>query len=222
MMAGCKAGRYQIKPRGYSHFLTVRGNTSDYAVFHTIFCRHAYPIPKGSSIHVVVDAGANVGYASVYFARHCPEARIIAIEPETSNYKILARNTAGYNNIKTLNAALSSSRKTMSIANPQAEKWAFRFSDDTESSREQKIEALAIPDILREFDLPFIDILKMDIEGGEKDVFGQNTQWLSSVRHIFIEIHRGCWKTIATALIPYNFDCKISREYLVIELQSIK
>lgn len=108
----------------------------------------------------------------------------------------------------------------MYVRDPQAEKWAFRFTDNADSKGGHKVETCTIPDILRDLDVEMVDILKIDIEGGEKDLFSQHTQWLSSIRHIFIEVHRGCWKTVTAALAPYEFDCKISREYLVVELQS--
>ena len=41
---------------------------------------------------VIIDAGANIGLASIWFASKFPEARILAIEPEKSNYELLVRN----------------------------------------------------------------------------------------------------------------------------------
>jgi FkbM family methyltransferase len=55
---------------------------------------------------VIIDAGANVGLCAVFYANRFPDARIIAIEPEPSNYEMLKKNTAPYPNITTVHAAL--------------------------------------------------------------------------------------------------------------------
>ena len=52
------------------------------------------------------------------------------------------------------------------------------------------IESVGLLEILQQYDEEYIDLLKMDIEGGEKDVFRENyLPWLSKTRVAIIEIH---------------------------------
>jgi hypothetical protein len=78
--------------------LLVRGNTSDVQTFEQIFIDNEYDVPIGISPKTIVDGGANVGYASVYFANRFPDPRIIAIEPHNANAEMLEKNTAAYPN----------------------------------------------------------------------------------------------------------------------------
>ena len=46
---------------------------------------------------LVVDAGANIGAASLYFAHRWPDALIVSVEPDASNYELLCKNIEGLN-----------------------------------------------------------------------------------------------------------------------------
>ncbi len=50
---------------------------------------------------------------------------------------------------------------------------------------------LAMPDLLAENAIDEIDILKVDIEGAEGDLFAECESWISKVRLIIIEVHPG-------------------------------
>jgi FkbM family methyltransferase len=55
---------------------------------------------------VIIDAGANIGLSALFFANKYPDAKIFAIEPEETNYKLLELNTKPYNNVCLIKAAL--------------------------------------------------------------------------------------------------------------------
>ena len=50
------------------------------------------PLDDLDDIRLVVDCGANVGYASAYFLSHFPQARVIAVEPDDQKFEALRRN----------------------------------------------------------------------------------------------------------------------------------
>src|SRR5205823_6224497 len=55
---------------------------------------------------LIVDAGANIGAASLWFARMFPDAIIAAVEPEPGNAAVLRRNIEGRPNIRLFEAAI--------------------------------------------------------------------------------------------------------------------
>ena len=92
-------GLFSIKPYKNSAPVYIRENSSDTAVFNQVFYRNEYNIELKEEPEIIIDCGANIGLASVYFANKYPGALIIAIEPEPSNYEMLIKNTANYSNI---------------------------------------------------------------------------------------------------------------------------
>ena len=48
----------------------------------------------------IVDAGANIGMASIFYSHRYPAAKIIALEAEGSNFAALCKNVEPYQNIK--------------------------------------------------------------------------------------------------------------------------
>src|SRR5258708_5068257 len=77
----------------------LRLKTSDLNAYDKVFLKHDYQFPVSGTPEVIVDAGANIGFASIYFARQYPNAKIIAIEAERSNFELLERNVRPFKNI---------------------------------------------------------------------------------------------------------------------------
>jgi hypothetical protein len=54
-----------------------------------------------------------------------------------------------------------------------------------------------------------IDLLKLDVEGAERELFSQNPDWLNNVSAIFIELHDpfvpGCAQAFYSALTSRPF-----------------
>ena len=185
-LLGHKRGLAEISiPRLHTR-LVLRPWSSDVATFEQIFLHSAYPTDGPPCAEVILDAGACIGLSAVYFATRYPKARIIAIEPDESNYKLLVLNTRAYPNIKVVRAGLWSHRTTLKIENPQDEPWAFRT---TESGMDADIPAITVEDAMQLIGADHIDILKIDAEGAEREVFGNSSGWLSKIGMIIAELH---------------------------------
>jgi FkbM family methyltransferase len=174
---------------------------SDLEVLNQIFGREEYmEIVKLYNDHfdgipeVIFDIGANVGYASLYFKRHYPNAKIIAVEPDTQNYLVLKSNFENndFFNFLILNKGVWNKDTYLEPTNLQASlgSWAYTFKE-TEDITE--IEAVDLSQLIYENSGDkLVDILKIDIEGSEEVLFRDNTymqEVLSNTRVIAIEIH---------------------------------
>ena len=95
--------------KDYEYPIMVRRWTSDVYWYKNIILHKEYEFETQESPKIIIDAGANTGMASIYFATKYKDAIIIAIEPEEENYKLLQFNTYNYKNVSTINAALWSS-----------------------------------------------------------------------------------------------------------------
>jgi hypothetical protein len=103
----------------------VRCPSSDGDVYQQIFLNRDYDFEVRFPPRVIIDAGANIGLASVYFAARFPEARIIAIEPENSNVELLRLNTREYPNVVVVHGALWSRDEQLHVIDRRLGKWGF-------------------------------------------------------------------------------------------------
>jgi len=199
----------RIRPRHYDSAIYVRGRTSDPLLVFTIFCLEEYPAKRVKDPRFIIDAGANVGYTSVYFAHHFPKAEIIAIEPEITNFEMLQKNVRAYKKIRPVHAALWPRPESVGIADSSVEKWAVQCKPGGD------IPGITMSELLTGHEA--VDLFKCDIEGAEKEVFA-SASWLSKVKMLMIEIHPGCWKPVFDSLCASRipFDCRGSGENLII------
>jgi FkbM family methyltransferase len=71
-----------------------------------VFVAQEYKMPYQVDPQVTIDAGANIGMATLFFSHDYPRAKLFAIEPEASNFTILKKNCVGLPNVVFINAAL--------------------------------------------------------------------------------------------------------------------
>ena len=211
----------QVSVPGIIAPLHLRIRTSDIFLFSEIILKSQYNWQFASSPKVIVDAGANIGLSAVYFARKYPSATVIAIEPEPSNFELLKTNAAPYTNIHPVQAALWGDNRNLSIADPGLGNWGYRTVDDLggvarETSR--SVPGTTLEKLMKDFSVDYVDILKIDIEGAEKEVFESCSTWIHKVGVIIIELHDrfkpGCSRCfhLATA----DFESEWEREDLTV------
>lgn len=195
--------------RKYKH-LIIRKGTTDIIVFDKVFIKKEYKLPFKIYPKLIIDGGANTGYASLWFANEYPDAQIIAVEPEESNFQVLKKNTLNYRSIRIIKAGLWNQNIFLKVLNRGEGKWGF-VTEEAGSSDKSKIKAVTIDNILKKSGCNRIDILKLDIEGAEKEIFSSNYEnWLDKVNILIIELHdrhkKGCSKTFYSAVKKYNFN----------------
>ena len=169
----------------------MRIGTTDATVLRQVLLEKHYDVLLQPSPKVIVDAGANIGLSAVFFANKYPDAIIIAIEPEASNFQTLQKNVSPYPRITPLQAALWPEKRQISLIDPHYGHHGFQTVDGNTNGGEQvgMVQALAIDDVLARAGLNVIDLLKIDIEGAEKEVFESSAKWMPKVGAIMAELH---------------------------------
>ena len=168
--------------------LIIRKGTSDLETYGQIFVIKEYAFDLGFSPKFMIDAGANVGYTCVYFKNRYPELEIITLEPEETNFEVLEENVSSFSGIRCLQQGLWHKATQLVVEDIGLGKWGFivkEVDDDVEGS----ISATTVDLLLEESRFDHIDILKIDIEGSEKEVFENAGDWLDRVNVIFVETH---------------------------------
>jgi FkbM family methyltransferase len=139
----------------------------------------------------MIDAGANVGYTSVYFKTKFPNASIVAIEPASINFSCLQKNIEvnDLTNVQLENCALWHKKAFLQIEQSldPGNEWAFTVKEAPVNG----IESIGIREIMGKMNWREVDVVKMDIEGAEKYFFvqGDENNWLDDIKFIIIEVH---------------------------------
>jgi FkbM family methyltransferase len=197
-----------IAPLQSNQPVYLRIDTSDFCAYRDvlIFKSKSYgPTLPGFSPTTIVDVGAHIGMASILFALKYPAARIIAIEPEPSNFGALVRNTAPYKSITPIHAALWREDGEVSLGLSNAHpKGAFQLVEEGG----QQVRAVTIETVMRETGIDSIDLLKVDVEGAEIEIF-ESCPWISKVKVLTIELHDrvrpGCTVAVKNATKDFHF-----------------
>lgn len=183
----------------------IRRGASDAAVFHQIFAIGEYQclvslvksFPK-LKIKSIIDAGANVGYTSLFFLANFPEAHIVGIEPDDQNYKLLEQNVTANASAPyvLLKKALwkNSGPVTMSDSFRDHREWSRQVVDTPGAGLKTstQLEGIPLDELFQVAGTVSIDILKIDIEGAEKEVFSDfnsSIEVLKKVKFLIIELH---------------------------------
>lgn len=143
--------------------------------------------------NVIVDAGAYIGDTSAYFLSRFPESRVIALEPNDDSFSLASRNLLPYGDrVFILKTALWTEVTTVRFEGVQT--------GAAIGSQGIEVPTETITSLMTRFDLNFIDLLKLDIEGAESQVIpaGVGT-WLDKVGTICLETHGS---EIENLLIP--------------------
>ena len=218
---GLQAARLHCRPAslvrvrlpGLAHPLWARPNTADVVTFEEVFVAREYELPF-ADFHPghILDLGANIGYASVYFAARWPQARILAVEPSRKNLALLTRNTRPWHRITALQAAVWTRSARLQIANPDDAANAYRMIE-TAGPDGDGIQAYTIGHFMTRLGGGPIDLLKMDVEGAEAEILRHGADWLDRIRVLMIELHDrivpGCAEALCRALQGRRFHQEI-------------
>lgn len=143
--------------------------------------------------------------------------------PDDDNYRLLTANTAAYENVWPLQAALWGESTRLALENPgRSTDSAVVRNAGTEESR--LVRAVTVDEILRIVGASKVDLLKLDIEGAERDVFEASVgvRWLDDVDVIMIETHDrlrpGCSSAFYRAICGHDFDQEVAGEVIAVKL----
>ena len=189
----------------------LRLNSTDPLVWFSVFTQEEYGASLPFEPRIIVDAGAYTGFSAIYFANRYPGAEIIALEPDPENFRLLTRNVGAYDRVRPVHAALWFEDTELTLYHRPEGQWASSMHADGLASgctkTDRTIPAMRIETIMSRFALPRIDVLKVDIEGAEKEVFEHGAAWIDRVGAIFIETHdrirAGCSEAVTAATLGF-------------------
>ena len=170
---------YQVR---YSDQMSFCPQWEDIFVRRTLAFTSASPAPR------ILDCGANVGLASLFFRRLYPEARITAFEADPALFAILSANLAtnGAGTVETRHAALWTSTGTLTFQCEGSDSGMISSLPGAVDGRATTVPSLRLRDVLDEGP---VDLLKLDIEGAEDIVLADCEPALHRVKALVMDLH---------------------------------
>jgi FkbM family methyltransferase len=219
---------------GQAHRIALREAVADHAIFWQCLVRNQYDVSRFPQARrlvaayqeqvrrgirpLIIDCGANIGLASVWFANQFPEAMIWAVEPDEANFALLTENTSPFRDrVRLLRGGVWSRSLRLRIMNPDAGSAAFRV-EASKADAPHAVKGYTIAEICTLAGAQSAFIVKIDIEGAQKDLFNFNIDWVGESHLIALELDdwlmpwEGTSRSFFSCVSRYPFEYLISGE----------
>jgi FkbM family methyltransferase len=186
-----------------------RGQTDLHTLLH-VWQEECYRLDDVvSAPSVILDIGANGGFSTRWFAERHPRATVIAVEPDPRNVELLELNTAECPNVVVVPAALADRDGTLDLVDVGDGPWGMRAGKAGVGTGTivSSVPCISMTSLLEANDIQHVDLLKLDIEGGEIEVLSTAPEWIDRVDCMAVELHDrfrpGCSRTFYTAVADF-------------------
>ncbi|MEI8348662.1 MAG: FkbM family methyltransferase [Candidatus Omnitrophota bacterium] len=208
----------------------LRKRSSDFAVFRQVYIQREQGVlvekivrdNEKDDVRYIIDAGAYTGYTCIYFKRMFPQAKIVAVEPESNNYALLLDNIRlnALEDIVALNRGLWVDDAGLEITRELGDGRDWSAAVKASQARVPILRGIAMKEIMYTYQLPYIDILKIDIEGAEWSIFDNHEHlatFLPLVRYLAMEIHEEVHakEKICKLLKDFHFEYFFYQELII-------
>ena len=195
----------------------VRPGTADMAIYDQIVLQPY--LPRDRNYVTIIDCGANIGLTARYWKAACSDATVVAVEPDKANFDLLVTTTAGLANVHCVQAGIWPSSGKLQLEREKLGSSGFRTHA---TGGPGEIDAVTMPELMARFGIERLSLLKVDIEGAEKELFsGPDLQWIDRVEAIAIELHDqwkpGCGDAFFKAIARHSWTYSIHGEMILCE-----
>ncbi len=166
--------------------ITYRLERGDVWALQEVWWNKVYSLPPGyDEVRVFVDVGAHIGLTSVWFAKKYSPSHVIAVEPFGDNLRLLRINLEENDVAADVVEGAIADRNGIGCFHVPSHSASGRIGPE---GREVSIMTMGtlLDRIPGNKD---VDVLKIDVEGGEREIFSGDVSWLTRVRMIMLEFH---------------------------------
>ncbi|MDF7810185.1 FkbM family methyltransferase [Hymenobacter sp. YC55] len=217
----------EFSNRNENFKILCRKHTSDVDVVKQIFIDDEFKELielvrlKGVVVKNIIDAGSNIGLSTIRFSKEFTGSKVYSIEPFSANYNMLEKNIR-INNIDatTLKSGLwnKSTKLYFDRSFRDGKEWSISLTEENVGG--DFVDAISVNDLLGKYNINQIDLLKIDVEGGERFIFDEyknSLHFLEKTKVIAIELHDefNVSEGIIAILQRYKFEISRSGEYVI-------
>jgi FkbM family methyltransferase len=167
---------------GYPDLLTLCPQWGDIFVQESLAFRAATSAPR------ILDCGANIGLATLFYKRAYPRARVTAFEADPNISTLLRENLArnGAGDVEVVHAAVWTSDGPIDFVCEGSDSGAVAALTPSIAGPSRQVPAVRLRAFLAREE---IDLLKLDVEGAELAVLVDCADVLERVRAVHVEVH---------------------------------
>jgi FkbM family methyltransferase len=153
-----------------------------------ILINEQYRIELTTDAPRIIDCGSNLGLSILYFKLKFPKARIIAVEANPETFVWLKENVRQFEGVTLYNNFVSSVSDTSIAFFAMGAGDATASFDQSRGSVRHEIKTISLNSLVND---EKVDLMKIDIEGGEFLLFNKTTDasYLKHVKNILMEYH---------------------------------
>ncbi len=135
----------------------------------------------------VADIGAHIGYFTRLAARRVGSGgRVFAFEPDTENRALLHANTSSYSNVEVRGEAVTDTDGTSAFYHvPQSS--GCHSTVEQSGAERTEVPSTSLDTFMHMHDVASLDVIKMDIEGGEWKALLGMERALGTAKHLILE-----------------------------------
>ncbi|KUN29838.1 hypothetical protein AQJ23_03605 [Streptomyces antibioticus] len=187
----------------------VRENQSDLLILRQIFVERSYDLQTtyalrdGGALGTIVDLGGNTGLAAAYFTAHYRPHTLLTVEPIAESRAVLERNARASGLDWRVDArAVAGTEGELDFAVSGFWDTCTAVPDVYELRRtrpyrleniltrpSRTVTSVTVERLLEDHGIEHVDLLKVDIEGSERDIFAEPRPWMKHVDRVVLEIH---------------------------------
>jgi FkbM family methyltransferase len=195
-----------------------RSGTADPFVLYQVLLKGGkkaeYYLPRGFRPRVILDIGSNIGASIIYFHEKFPDANIFGFEPHPDTFRILQQNVGHLRGVTIFNYGLGATDQRIAVRADQVNFGAFNtrggFKDRGHPAIPVECDVRRLDTVLREIGIAQVDLIKIDCEGAEADVFSTlPDEILNRCQWIVGEFHDHTGFEVLARLAPhFHLDLK--------------
>ena len=189
----------------------LRPNGIDRNTMADVFAERLYELSV-TGVQRVLDLGANIGMATLFFAARFPDAEFACVEPSPGNCSVL-REAIRLNGIRATvfegAVGVMPGEADLDVGHAPDQ---FSLTPYQSTGRKIRVRQFAVPEILSTLGWDTVDLMKIDIEGYEKTLFRDGKHWLPRVKLIVGEAHGHVnygINEVRADLAPLGFEVKL-------------
>ncbi|WP_135467492.1 FkbM family methyltransferase [Crenalkalicoccus roseus] len=204
LAAGGSRAAVPVRIPGLDRPAWLRPGHKDLSVLKQIFVKREYDVSGAPQFRcvqdayrrmlergerpLIIDCGAHVGLSVLWFRQAFPQARIFAVEPSPENFAVLERTVGGLEGVTLFHGGVWNAPGRLRITNAESGMTAFRL-ERAGPDDGGEVAAITIGEILQRTGSAGALIVKIDIEGGEAELFRSHADWLDRTELVIIELH---------------------------------